>query len=36
MIGDDPQHLAQLHIETYQFKRQADASGWNPTPCSVK
>lgn len=27
---DDPLILAQ------QFKKQADAAGWNPTPCSVK
>jgi hypothetical protein len=33
---DDPQYLAQPYIKTYEFKKQADASGWNPTACSAK
>jgi hypothetical protein len=33
---DDPQYLAQPYIKTYQFKKQADASGWNPTPCVAR
>ena len=33
---DDPQYLAQPYIKTYQFKKQRDATGWNPTPCSAK
>ena len=33
---DDPQYLAQPYIKTYQYKKQTDASGWNPTPCSTK
>jgi hypothetical protein len=33
---DDPQYLAQPYIKTYQFKKQRDASGWNPTACSAK
>ena len=33
---DDPQYLVQPYVKTYQFKKQADASGWNPTPCSAK
>jgi hypothetical protein len=33
---DDPQYLAQPYIKTYQFKKQSDNSGWNPTPCSAK
>jgi hypothetical protein len=36
MMVDDPQYLAQPYIKTYQYKKQADASGWNPTPCSAK
>lgn len=32
---DDPQYLAQPYVKTYQFKKQPDASGWNPTPCSA-
>ena len=33
---DDPQYLAQPYIKTYQYKKQRDAAGWNPTPCAVK
>ena len=33
---DDPQYLVQPYVKTYQFKKQADASGWNPTQCSAK
>jgi hypothetical protein len=36
MMVDDPQYLAQPYIKTYQYKKQADATGWNPTPCSAK
>ena len=33
-IVADPQYLAQPFITSTHFKKQADASGWNPTPCS--
>jgi hypothetical protein len=33
---DDPQYLAQPYIKTYEFKKQPDATGWNPTGCSAK
>jgi hypothetical protein len=33
---DDPQYLVQPYIKTYQYKKQPDATGWNPTPCSAK
>jgi hypothetical protein len=33
---DDPQYLAQPYVKTYQYKKQADATGWNPTPCSAR
>ena len=36
MIVDDPRYLQQPYIKTYEFKKQNDASGWNPTPCSAK
>ena len=36
MIVDDPQYLAQPYIKTYQYKKQTDATGWNPTLCSAK
>ena len=35
-IVDDPLYLQQPYVKTYQYKKQNDASGWNPTPCSVK
>ena len=33
-IVDDPQYLAQPFITSTHFKKQGDASGWNPMPCS--
>ncbi len=30
---EDPAYLLQPFIRTYAFKKQADASGWDPTPC---
>ena len=33
---DDPQYLLQPWVRTSQFKKQPDAKGWNPTPCSAK
>jgi len=30
---DDPTYLTQPFVRSYQFKRQPDASGWEPTPC---
>jgi hypothetical protein len=33
---EDPQYLAQPYVRSVQFKRQKDAAGWNPTPCSVR
>lgn len=33
---EDPQYLAQPFITTTQFKKVADGSGWNPTPCSAR
>src|SRR5437667_3478897 len=35
-IVDDPQYLAQPFITSTHFKKQADASGWNPTPCNAR
>jgi hypothetical protein len=35
-ILEDPRYLAAPYVRSYQFKKQADASGWNPSPCSVK
>ena len=33
---EDAQYLAQPIIRTMLFKKQADGSGWNPTPCSAR
>jgi len=33
---EDPAYLAQPYLTSTPFKKQADASGWNPTPCAVK
>ena len=35
-IVTDPQYLAQSYITSSQFKKLADATGWNPTPCEAK
>jgi hypothetical protein len=36
IVVDDPQYLQLPYIKTYQYKKQADSSGWNPTSCSVQ
>ena len=33
-VVDDAKYLRQPFIVTSQFKKQADAKGWDPTPCS--
>jgi len=33
---DDAQYLAQPWVRTSQFRKQPDARGWNPTPCSAR
>ena len=33
---DDPTYLQQPWVQTSQFRRQADAKGWNPTPCVTR
>ncbi len=33
---EDPLYLQNPLILTAQFKKQSDASGWEPTPCSAK
>jgi hypothetical protein len=32
----DPEYLTQPYIVTYQFKKLADGSKWNPQPCAAK
>jgi hypothetical protein len=33
---DDPRYLASPYVRSAQFKKQKDATGWNPTPCSAR
>jgi len=35
-IVDDPQYLVQPFIVSSQFKKEADGSKWDPTPCTAK
>jgi hypothetical protein len=35
-VVEDPVYLENPLILTSQFRKQADASGWDPTPCSAK
>jgi hypothetical protein len=32
---EDPEYLTQPYLYSTHFKRQADATGWNPRPCTV-
>jgi|SoiMethySBSTD1v2_1073268.scaffolds.fasta_scaffold08516_3 hypothetical protein len=33
---EDPQFIQGVYYRTVQFKKQNDATGWNPTPCSAR
>jgi hypothetical protein len=35
-IIEDPQYLTRTLIRSTHFRKQADASGWNPKPCSAR
>jgi hypothetical protein len=35
-IVDDSQYLAQPFITSTHFKKQNDATGWNPTGCTAR
>jgi hypothetical protein len=35
-IVDDPQYLQGPYVVTSQFKKEADGSKWDPTPCAAK
>ena len=35
-VVDDPQYLRQPFIVSSQFKKEADGSKWDPTPCTAK
>jgi len=32
-IVEDKRYLTRSFIRSTHFKKQADAAGWNPTPC---
>jgi hypothetical protein len=33
-VVNDPRYLAQPYITSTHFRKQSDAAGWDPTPCS--
>ena len=35
-ILEDPQYMNGPWVRTVQFKKQPDANGWNPSPCSTR
>ena len=35
-ILEDPQYMNGPYVRTVQFKKQPDATGWNPMPCSAR
>jgi len=36
LMLEDPKYLTQSFVHSAQFKKQADATGWEPSPCSAK
>jgi hypothetical protein len=35
-IVEDPQYLTRSFVRSTHFKKQTDASDWEPTPCVVR
>ncbi len=35
-IVEDPEHLTTPFVTSTNFKKQADATGWSPTPCAAR
>ena len=35
-IVEDPEYLTEPFVTSTNFKKQADAAGWNPQPCSAR
>ncbi len=35
-IVEDPEYLNEPFVTSTNFKKQADATGWNPRPCTVR
>jgi hypothetical protein len=36
ILVDDPTYLTRTYLASPNLKKQPDASGWNPTPCTVR
>ncbi len=36
LMIEDPTYLSQPYLTVAHYKKQADATGWNPTPCSTR
>jgi hypothetical protein len=36
LVIEDPMYLNQPYLTSAHFKKQADSSGWNPTPCTAR
>jgi len=36
IVVTDPKYLTQPFVISSQYKKQADATGWDPTPCSSR
>jgi hypothetical protein len=36
LLVEDPAYLARTFLSSPNLKKQPDASGWNPTPCTVR
>jgi hypothetical protein len=36
LMLEDPKYLTQSFVRSAQYKKQADAKGWEPSPCSAK
>lgn len=36
LVLEDPKYLTQSFVRSAQYKKQADATGWDPSPCSAK
>ena len=34
-VVEDPQYLRQPFVVSTHFRKQSDAAGWDPTPCSA-
>ena len=35
-IVEDPEYLTEPFVTSTNFKKQADATGWNPRPCTAR